>query len=59
MNQEKVLREIFDSYDRNHNGTIEASELKTAYAESGIPISDAEITVMVICLYAYIFEKYF
>jgi Ca2+-binding EF-hand superfamily protein len=48
MNQEKVLREIFDSYDRNHNGTIEASELKTAYAESGIPISDAEITVMVI-----------
>ena len=41
------LRELFDSYDTNHNGYLEFNEVKKIYdsfENFGLPPTDAEIT---------------
>lgn len=48
---EAKAREIFNHFDRNHNGTIEAVELKTVLAELGRPLSDEEVAGLVSFLF--------
>ena len=44
-------REIFDNFDTNHNGSIEASELKEVFKQFDIELSDETVDNMVILFY--------
>jgi Ca2+-binding EF-hand superfamily protein len=44
-------REIFDNFDTNHNGSIEASELKEVFKQFDIQLSDERVDNMVILFY--------
>lgn len=42
------MKEIFDQFDRNKDGSIEASELKTVFAQLDVELTDETIEAMVI-----------
>jgi len=44
-------REIFDQFDTNHNGSIEASELKEVFKQFDIDLADETVDNMVILFY--------
>jgi solute carrier family 25 (mitochondrial phosphate transporter), member 23/24/25/41 len=40
---EKELRQLFESIDRDHNGELDKSELKSAFRRAGLAISSAKL----------------
>lgn len=40
---ERELFQLFDSIDRDHNGSLDKDELRTAFARSGIIVSNAKL----------------
>ena len=52
---EEQIREIFNEYDRNENGFIEASELKDALAKCFKDPLFKQIVVLLFCYYITIF----
>jgi calmodulin len=44
--QEKELQEMFSVFDRDKNGYIDRSELKSTMSEMGIMLSDVDVQEM-------------
>ena len=40
---ERKIRNTFQYYDQNKNGTVDTEELKQMFEDIGVPMSDAEI----------------
>jgi solute carrier family 25 (mitochondrial phosphate transporter), member 23/24/25/41 len=40
---ERELRQLFESIDRDHNGELDKSELKSAFRRAGLAISSAKL----------------
>jgi len=47
------LKKVFDAFDRNKNGKIDANELKEALTKLGLTHSDEVIDEAVIIFYFY------